>query len=120
MESIIKPMSIEEIVVDIFFNGSFVYSLNQFSMLDLRYQITKNAVEGYTFKMNPQFWRLFHEDDRIEDFVGIIKPNGEISKWFPKYDASEEYDNIAVFGEALAAVIKIRTAQIDREKDKNE
>lgn len=107
----IKPLIIEQILIDIYHNGVFQFTVNQFTQLDIRKQIIKGQINGYTMKMNPQYYFLFDNEDNIEEIEIIIHSNGEISDWFPEYKINEEYESVGVFSECLSAVLKIRGAQ---------
>ena len=113
----IIPLIVKPILVDLYHNGVFQITVSQFTHLDIRRQICEQNLEGYTLKMNPQFYHLFDKEDEIEDLVVTLKPNGEIDTWFPEYDINAKYQNVGVFSEALSAVLKIRRAQKEKEKD---
>lgn len=110
----IKPLIIERILVDVSLNGVYQWTVNQFTLLDIRKQIIQQNVEGYSIKINPQFWGLFDNDDDIENYIINIDVNGEVDRWFPCYDINEEYDSVNVYSETLSAVLKIRMAQRDK------
>lgn len=106
----ITPLVIEQIFVDVYFEGECKFSVNQFTLLDLRRQIIQKQLEGYSLKMNPSFYHLFTEEDNIAECEIFIYKNGEVSDWFPEYDINEEYTDISVFNESLAGVIKLNQA----------
>ena len=110
----IKPLIIERILVDVSFNGVYQWTVTQFTLLDIRKQIIEQNIEGYSIKINPQFWSLFDDEDNIENYLVTIDSDGEVDRWFPCYDINEEYDSVSVYSETLSAVIKIRSAQIDK------
>lgn len=103
----IKPLILPQILVDIYHNGVYQFSANEFTQLDIRRQISKQNLEGYTIKMNPQFYNLFGEEDEIEDVIITISNDGQLSDWFPHYKLNNEYESVAVFQESLSAVLKM-------------
>ena len=115
----IKPLVIDEILLDVHLNGEFQCTVNQFSSLDLRIQITEGNIEGYSLKINPKFFRLFDDDDKIEEVIINISSDGEVDKWFPEYKLSDDYGYITVYGHTLASAIKLRGAK-KKQKEKKE
>jgi hypothetical protein len=109
----IKPLVIPQILVDIYHNGVYQFTVNEFTQLDIRRQIVKEKQEGYAIKMNPQFYYLFDKDDEIEDTVITISSDGQLSDWFPSYKLNDEYQLVAVFQESLAAVLKMHKLKRD-------
>lgn len=114
----IKPLVIKEILVDFYLNNVFYFTVNQFTQLDLRRQIAEQDISGFSMKINPQFWGLFDDEDNIENYVVNIDNNGEVTKWFPKYDLNDDYQFVSVFSETLSAVLGIRSAQKEKEDNK--
>lgn len=112
----IKPLIIQQILVDLYYQGVYQFTINQFTHLDIRRQICEQNAEGYSLKINPQFYNLFDAEDDIANQVVTITADGEIDTWFPIYDINEEYKNVDVFGETLSAAIKIRHAQKNKNK----
>ena len=112
----IKPVVIPNILLDVFYNNEYQFSLNEFSFADLRLQIAKGKIEGYTFKMSPSFWYLFDTEEKIHESVFEILSDGTVSDWFPKYSINEEYDELDVFSETLSAIIKRKTFLIRQNK----
>ena len=113
----IKPLVIKEILVDIFLNEVYQFTVNEFTHFDIRKQICEQELEGYTMKINPKFWNLYDEDEKIMEYVVKIDSNGEINKWFPKYKLNEEYGYVDTFGHDMCVLLKIR--RIQKEKTKN-
>lgn len=103
----IKPLIIENILVDLYNDGIYQFTVSDFTLLDIRRQISKQQLEGYSIKMNPQFWKLFKVEDEIEMSEYFISKDGVYSDWFPEYYLNEEYPLMVVFNEGLAAILKI-------------
>jgi hypothetical protein len=102
----IKPLIIEEILVDVSHNGVYQWTVNKFTLIDLRKQIGLNKEEGYSIKINPQYWYLFDKEDDIENLNIAINMDGEVNDWFPCYSINDEYSDVSVFSEILTASIK--------------
>lgn len=109
----IKPLVIENILIDLYHNGVYQFTMSDFTSLDVRRQIVKDKLEGYSVKMNPQFWRLFKDDDEIETSEYFITKDGVYSDWFPEYYLNEDYPSMPVFNEGLAAIIKMNKLKRD-------
>lgn len=103
----IKPLVIPQILVDIYHNGVYQFTVNEFTQLDIRRQIIEQNLEGYSIKMNPQFYYLFDKDDEIENTVITISSDGQLSDWFSNYKLNDEYNSVGVFNESLSAVLKM-------------
>jgi hypothetical protein len=103
----IKPLIIEEILVDISHNGVYQWTVNKFTLVDLRRQIALNKEEGYSIRINPQYWGLFDEEDDIENLNIIINMDGKVNDWFPCYSINHEYSDVNVFSEILTATVKL-------------
>lgn len=103
----IKPLVIPQILVDIYNNGVYQFTVNEFTQLDIRRQIIEQKLDGYTIKMNPQFYYLFDKDEEIENTVLSISSEGQLSDWFPSYKLNDEYNSVGVFQESLSAVLKM-------------
>jgi hypothetical protein len=116
----IKPLIIDTILVDIFLNEVYQFTVNEFTHLDIRRQICEQSLEGYTMKINPQFWNLYDEDDKIIEHVVKINTDGEIDNWFPKYKLNDDYGYVDTFGQDFSAVLKIRRLQSEKKKDRKD
>jgi hypothetical protein len=111
----VKPIVIPEILLDMFYNGNYLCTVNEFSHLDARRQICERHLEGYSFMINSNYWDLFDKELDIRSFIVRITPDGEIEdEWFPGY-RMKEYGYVGVFSETLEVVKKIRVFQ--REKN---
>jgi hypothetical protein len=113
----ITPLIAPEILLDIYHNKRYLYTVNQFTFIDLRVQIAEKELEGYSAKINPEFWTLFETEDDIANEEVIITKDGWIEDWFSNYSINEDYNDVPVFSDTLIGVCKIRSIQIKREKE---
>lgn len=109
----IIPLIVKPILVDLYHNGVYQFTISDFTSLDIRRQICANKAEGYSVKMNPQFWNLFKPEDEIETSEYFISKDGVYSDWFPEYYLNEDYPSMPVFNEGLVAIIKMNKLKRD-------
>jgi len=74
-----------EILLDLFYRGDFVKTLNYWQQIDIREQISRLGYEGYSLFINEKFHHLFDKSINIKNFEVFINSKGEIDKSFPVY-----------------------------------
>lgn len=76
---------VEFVLYDVYKDGCIVFAgVTDFQLLDIRYQITRRRLEGYSVRINDNSFHLF-DDDMIETREVFISSDGEISgKYFPE------------------------------------
>ena len=83
------------------------------TMMDLREQLSRNYIAGYSFRIPELLYYLF-DIDVSKEVVNILE-EGKIDKWFPQFKLSDYYGYVDYGSELLAITLKIRDNQLGKQ-----
>ena len=98
---------------DLYFNNAFIKNISQMTMMDLREQLSRNYIAGYSLRIPELLYYLF-DIDVSKEVVNILE-EGKIDKWFPKYKLDDYYGYVDYGSEELAFTLKIRDNQLGKQ-----
>jgi hypothetical protein len=103
----------KEILVDLFYNGVFVATLNYWQQLDVREQISILGCNGYSLFINKKFRHLYEANLQIEFFEVVIDNGGGVNRWFPNYFHSEKYGYVGTYSDLNVITRRIYNNQLN-------
>ena len=98
---------------DLYFNNAFIKNISQMTMMDLREQLSRNYIAGYSLRIPELLYYLF-DIDVSKEVVNILE-EGKIDKWFPKFKLNDYYGYVDYGNEELAFTLKIRDNQLGKQ-----
>ena len=96
---------------DLYFNNAFIKNISRLTMMDLREQLSRNYIAGYSLRIPELLYTLF-DSDVSKEVVNIIE-GGKVDKWFPKFKLNDYYGYVDYGSEELAFTLKIRDNQLN-------
>jgi len=112
------PAEIQKIYYDLFKDGCLIFSnISGDQMMELRNQIAKKRLKGYSLKINSNSFNLFDKEVNIENETVMLTDLGEVeNKWFSDRNLNGYPMGCAPESERLVMCIKLRSLQLDNEK----
>ena len=98
---------------DLYFNNAFIKNISQMTMMDLREQLSRNYIAGYSLRIPELLYYLF-DIDVSKEVVNILE-EGKIDKWFPKFKLNDYYGYVDYGSEELAFTLKIIDNQLGKQ-----
>ena len=98
---------------DLYFNNAFIKNISQMTMMDLREQLSRNYIAGYSLRIPELLYYLFDTD--VSKEVVNITEEGKVDKWFPQFQLSDYYRSVDYGSALLAITLKIRDNQLGKQ-----